>query len=87
MTMKENDTVIKSDLLLNESVEQFNKQLEEVKTYLIYAATGQVEKNDSGVLEHLKNLNYLQSQLSELSDNLQRELIIFDNEKAWGKFD
>ena len=85
--MKENVTVVKSDLLYKDVVEQFNKQLEEVKTYLIYAASGEVEENDPGVLKHLKNLNYLQSQLSDLSNNLQRKLIIFDHEKAREKFD
>jgi hypothetical protein len=85
--MKKNDRVVKSDLLHQEVVEQFDKKLEEVKTYLIYATTGEIEKNDSGALEHLKNLNYLQMHLSDLADNLKQELIIFDHEKAWGKFD
>ncbi len=80
-------TVVKSELLLAEEVLSYIKKIEDAKTYLIYAATGQVEKNDEVALEHLKNLSYLQMHLGDLQENLDRELISFDAEKAWGKFD
>ena len=80
-------TVMKSDLLLTDEVLSFIKKIEDAKTYLIYAVTGQVEKNDEVALEHLKNLSRLQMHLEDLQGNLERELITFDDEKAWGKFD
>lgn len=80
-------TVIKSDLLLADEVSYYIKEIEAAKTYLIYAATGEVEKNDEVALEHLKSLSYLQMNLEHLQENLEHELVTFDDEKAWGKFD
>jgi hypothetical protein len=87
MNEKKSKTVVKTDLLLAEEVADYIKKLEDLKTWIIYAATGQVELNDESALTHLKDLNYLQSNLDHLRENLEMKLITFDNEKAWGKFD
>ena len=87
METKESKTVMKSDLLLSEEVASYIKKIEDAKTYLIFAITGQIEKNDEVALEHLKNLSQLQMHLGDLQSNLECELITFDEEKAWGRFD
>lgn len=87
MEENESETVMRTDLLSEDEVLRYIKKIEDAKSYIIYAATGQVEINDSCALEHLKDLNYLQDQLSSLHKNLKAELITFDHEKAWGKFD
>lgn len=80
-------TVMKSDLLFADAVSLFIKKIEAAKTYLIYAATGEMEENAEGALEHLKNLCHLQMQLEDLHENIAKELILFDDVKAWGKFE
>lgn len=87
MSEKEKKTVCKTDLLLENEVLQYIKKIEETKTWIIYAATGQIEINDEAALTHLKDLTYLQSNLENLHDNLEAKLITFDHEKAYGKFD
>ena len=74
----------RTDLLLPKEVARQLKRIREIKTYLIYAATGNVEKNDEEALTHLKNLNDLETDLKSLLENLKAELISFDNFKATG---
>ena len=73
---------MKSDLLLPNEVKLFIEKIEIAKTWMIYAATGQIEKNDAGVLNHLLDLNDLQLVLNDLLRNLEAELITYDTEKA-----
>ncbi|MBW8334850.1 MAG: hypothetical protein K0M40_22730 [Prolixibacteraceae bacterium] len=61
---------MKSDLLLKEVTQKKIEKLNEVKDYLICAATGDIEKNDSTALEHLQTLVYLTNDLNCLMDNL-----------------
>lgn len=71
--------MMKSDLLLKEvtkkRIEEFNK----VKDYLICAANGEIEKEDSTALEHLQALVYLTMDLNDLLENLP--FISFDIER------
>ena len=70
--------MIKSDLLHKEVVKRSIKKLNKVKDYLISAANGEVEKNDSTALEHLQVLVYLTMDLNCLLENLP--FITVDNE-------
>lgn len=81
--MKENESEMrmKSDLLYEEIALDYIKKIEDVKTYLIYAAAGEIETFDGTAILHLKNLNDLLVHLSDLADNAKNELIIFDYEK------
>jgi hypothetical protein len=76
--------MIRTDLLLPKEVASQLKKVVEIKNYLIYAATGDIEKNDANALPHLKNLNDLESHLKDLLDNLEADLIAFDDFKATG---
>jgi hypothetical protein len=77
----------KSDLLHQDEVKDYIEKIEKVKTWIIYAATGEIEKNNEGAFEHLLNMNYLQMKLNDLLENLESQVVIFDYEKACGKFD
>ncbi len=77
--------ILKSDLLLSETVKSSLEELEETKAWMIYAATGQTPKNDEEVLEHLLTINHLQQNLKDLFNDLEAGLISFDAENAWGK--
>jgi hypothetical protein len=76
--------MIKTDLLSPEDVASQLKKIRKIKSYLIYAATGHIEKNDAIALIHLKNLTDLEIHLKDLLENLEAELITFDNFKATG---
>lgn len=75
---------LRSDLLHPDVVKRHLKKLRKAKTYLIYAATGNVEKNDEAALIHLKHLNDLEYNMKSLLDNINANLIGFDNFKATG---
>lgn len=62
--------MIKSDLLHNEVTQRRIEELNKVKDYLICAANGEIEKNDSTALEHLQVLVYLTMDLNDLLENL-----------------
>jgi len=62
--------MIKSDLLYEDAIERRTEEINKVKDYLILAATGEVEKNDSTVLEHLQTLVYITLELEQLLTNL-----------------
>lgn len=62
--------IIKSYLLNEEGIQIKIDELNKVKDYLIFAATGEVEKNDPVSLEHLKALVYLTDDLESLLTNL-----------------
>lgn len=61
---------MKSDLLHKEVIQRRIEEINKVKNYLILAATGEVEENDSTALEHLKTLVYLTMDLNDLLENL-----------------
>jgi hypothetical protein len=79
-------TVSRTDLLLADEVSCYMKKIDTMKTWIILAATGQIELNDEEALTHLKDLTILQNDLEALHQNLEAELIIFDAKKAWPKF-
>ena len=62
--------MLTSDLLKAEVIKVKIQELEKAKDYLIFAATGQIEENDSLALEHLKKLAYLTGDLESLLENL-----------------
>lgn len=62
--------MLKSDLLFEDGIQRRIEELNKVKDYLILAATGEVEKNDSTALEHLQTLVYTTIELDELLKNL-----------------
>ncbi len=87
MEKNESKTVVRTDLLIESEVKEYMKKIEEIKIWIILAATGQIELNDADALTHLKDLTVLNYHLEDLNENLEAELITFDHEKAWGKFD
>lgn len=62
--------MMKSDLLLKEVTKKRIEELNKAKDYLICAANGNVEKEDSSALEHLQVLVYLTMDLNDLLENL-----------------
>lgn len=62
--------MLKSDLLHEEVIQRRIEELDAAKDYLIFAATGEVEKNDSIALEHLQAMVYITMDLKDLLKNL-----------------
>ena len=62
--------MMRSDLLLKEVIQKRIEELNQVKDYLICAANGDIEKNDSTALEHLQALVYSTIDLNDLLKNL-----------------
>lgn len=62
--------MMKSDLLYEDAILRGIEELNKVKDYLILAATGKVEKNDSTALEHLQALVCMTNDLNDLLENL-----------------
>ena len=61
---------MRSDLLLKEVTKKSIEEVNKVKDYLICAANGNIEKNDSTALEHLQTLVHLTEDLNDLLENL-----------------
>ena len=62
--------MMRSDLLLKEVIKTRIEELNQAKDYLICAAHGDIEKNDSSALDHLQALVYMTIDLKDLLENL-----------------
>lgn len=68
--------MLKSELFNNEALQFSIEELNQAKNFMIFAASGEIEKNEPEAFKHLRNLICLENELKLLL----RNLICLDNE-------
>lgn len=76
--------MLKSELLHPDIIHSTRNQIEKLKSWIVAAATCNIESNDPEALEHLFNLNMLLDNIDRLQENIEGKVLSFDNEKATG---